>query len=65
MPQCQFLFSVVFGFRKVVQKIFSEWDRTKPKFLICPSKDGVRSAAEGEPQGGHKILGRGQPWARA
>ena len=27
MPQCQFLFSSVFGFRKVVQEIFSELDR--------------------------------------
>ena len=28
MPQCQFLFSAVFGFRKVTQEIFSELDET-------------------------------------
>ena len=28
MPQCQFLFSAVFGFRKVTQEIFSELDKT-------------------------------------
>ena len=34
MPQCQFLFSAVFGFRKVVLEIFSELDETKAKFPI-------------------------------
>ena len=34
MPQCQFLFSVVFGFRKVVLEIFSELDETKAKVPI-------------------------------
>ena len=34
MPQCQFLFSAVFGFRKFVQEIFSERDRTRAKVPI-------------------------------
>jgi hypothetical protein len=29
MPQCQFLFSAVFGFRNPTQEIFSELDETK------------------------------------
>jgi hypothetical protein len=29
MPQCQFLFSAVFYFRKIVLQIFSELDETK------------------------------------
>jgi hypothetical protein len=29
MPQCQFLFSVVFYFRKVGLQIFSKFDETK------------------------------------
>ena len=29
MPQCQFLFAVVFGFRNPIQEIFSELDGTK------------------------------------
>ena len=34
MPQCQFLFSAVFGFRKVTQEIFSELDMTKANVPI-------------------------------
>ena len=34
MPQCQFLFSAVFGFRKAVLKIFLELDETKAKVPI-------------------------------
>ena len=34
MPQCQFLFSAVFGFRKVTQQIFSELDVTKANVPI-------------------------------
>ena len=34
MPQCQFLFSAVFGFRKVPQEIFSELDVTKANVPI-------------------------------
>ena len=34
MPQCQFLFSVVFGFRKVTHEIFSELNETKAEVPI-------------------------------
>ena len=34
MPQCQFLFSAVFGFRKAVLEIFSESDETKSQMPI-------------------------------
>ena len=34
MPQCQFLFSAVFGFRKVVQEIFLELDEIKCELPI-------------------------------
>ena len=34
MPQCQFLFSDVFGFRKATQEIFLELDVTKVKLPI-------------------------------
>ena len=34
MPKCQFLFSAVFGFRKVTQEIFSELDVTKANVPI-------------------------------
>ena len=34
MPRCQFLFSAVFGFRKVAQEIFSELDVTKANVPI-------------------------------
>ena len=33
MPQCQFLFSTVFYFRKVTQEIFLELDATKANIL--------------------------------
>ena len=53
MPQCQFLFSAVFGFRKVTQEIFSELDVTKvnvPNFTVPKrktedeSKKGAKAA---------------------
>ena len=34
MSQCQFLFSAIFGFRKVTQEIFSELDETKANVPI-------------------------------
>ena len=55
MPQCQFLFSAVFGFRKVTQEIFSELDNSKtevpiftvPKQLTWrESKTGYRAATQ-------------------
>ena len=36
MPQCQFLFSAVFGFRKAVLQISSESDETNCKVPIFP-----------------------------
>jgi hypothetical protein len=42
MPQCQFLFSAVLYFTKVVHKIFSELDETKPKFLFFETKTESR-----------------------
>ena len=36
MPKSQLLFSAVFGFRKVVQEIFSKLDETKAQGLIFP-----------------------------
>ena len=49
MPQCQFLFSAVFGSRKAVRAIFSEFDETKAKPPIF-SRD-TRSQ-KGKPGGG-------------
>ena len=53
MPQCQFLFSVVFGFRKVAQEIFSELDETNcevPNFTRRRrSPKGRRRGATGWP----------------
>ena len=49
MPQCQFLFSAVFGSRKAVRAIFSEFDETKAKPPIFPRD--TRSQ-KGKPGGG-------------
>ena len=49
MPQCQFLFSAVFGSRKAVRTIFSEFDETKAKPPIFPRD--TRSQ-KGKPGGG-------------
>ena len=53
MPQCQFLFSAVFGFRKVTQEIFSELDVTKAEssyFYRAEAEDQIR--VEDGSQGG-------------
>ena len=47
MPQCQFLFSAVFGSRKAVRAIFSEFDETKAKPPIF-SDPKTESKAETE-----------------
>ena len=57
MPERQFLFSVVFGFRKVVLKIFLELDETKAEVPIFPSRTK-------SPEGTRRGLGR-QPHHRA
>ena len=65
MPQCQFLFSAVFGSRKAVRAIFSEFDETKAKPPIFPRD--TRSQ-KGKPGGGPRppnhLLGRLGPQAR-
>ena len=65
MPQCQFLFSAVFGSRKAVRAIFSEFDETKAKPPIFPRD--TRSQ-KGKPGGGPRppnhLLVRLGPQAR-
>ena len=56
MPQCQFLFSTVFGFRKVVLEIFSELAETKAQCPIFLSR--TRSPEEkrrGAPRRPHHV----------
>ena len=63
MPQCQSMFSVVFGFRKFIQEMFSELDETKAKpsiFLThTRSPKGSRRNAAGRP---HQGQARATPW---
>ena len=47
MPQCEFLFSAVLGFRKVTKEIFSELDETKAEVPIF-SDTSTESKAETE-----------------
>ena len=47
MPKCQYLFSAVFGFRKVVLEIFSKLDETKAQGPIFPDMS-TESKAETE-----------------
>jgi hypothetical protein len=51
MPQWQFLFSAVFGLRKAVRVIFSEFDETKTQHLIFP---GRPQNTEGESEAGQR-----------
>ena len=65
MPQCQFLFSAVFGSRKVVLRIFSELHETKGQVPIFPTrsrspKDRRRAATRWPP---HPLARQG-PQAR-
>ena len=65
MPQCQFLFSAVFGFRQVVLEIFSELDETKIQGPIFLSR--TRSPKErrrGAPRRPHHVVARVPPLAR-
>ena len=65
MPQCQFLFSAVFGFRKVVLEIFSELDETKaqPPILLSRTRSPKerRRGAVGRP---HQVVARSHPLPR-
>src|SRR3954467_4175160 len=56
MPQCQFMFSTVFRFRKVAQEIFSELDDSKTEVPIftVPKQLTWR-----EPKWGHRVATRG------
>ena len=65
MPQCQFLFSAVYGFRKAVLEIFSELDETKSQGPIFLSR--TRSPKErrrGAPRRPHHVVARVPPLAR-
>ena len=63
MPERQFLFSIVFCFKKVVLEIFSEFDATKAKVPILPrstrSPEGGQSGPVGWPH--HRAV---PPWPR-
>ena len=65
MPQCQFLFSAVFGFRKVAQEIFSELDETNCEVPIFTrrrrSPKESRRRATGQP---HQAQPRPDPGPR-
>ena len=66
MPQCQFLFSAVFGFRKVTQEIFSELDVTKANVpIFTVPKRRTEDETKTGSQGGHTMPRRGLPLARA
>ena len=58
MPKCQFLFSVVFGFRNPSKEIFSELDEINAQYLIFPrSFQNTREAPEGSPGGPTRVGG--------
>ena len=65
MPQCQFLFSAVFGFRKATQEIFSEL--TKETILRSFTPEDSRSPKEsrrGATGWPHPHWARPTPWPR-
>ena len=64
MPQCQFLFSAVFGFRKVTQEIFFGCDKNQSSYFYRAEKE-VREGDKVEHQGGHTMPRRGLALARA
>ena len=63
MPQCQFLFSAVFDFRKVTQEIFLELDVTKANVPIFTVP---KQRTEDETKKGSRVatptLGVAYPW---
>src|SRR5215203_4166673 len=61
MPQCQFLFSVVFGSRKAVRAIFSELDEINAKDLIFPGRLQNTEGESEESQGATTHVGRAAP----
>ena len=62
MPQCQFMFSAVFGFRKAVMQISSESDETNCQ---VPIFSDTFQKSEGEPGGGQTTPRRGWALCRA
>ena len=63
MPQCQFLFSAVFGFRKVTQEIFSELDETKAKVpIFTVPKQKSEEESKTDTRVGTPALGAARPW---
>ena len=65
MPQCKFMFSAVFGFRKIVLQISSDLDETKCHVPIFPApsrspKERRRGATRWPP---HRLV-RWAPWPR-
>ena len=58
MPQCQFLFSAVLGFKKVTQEIFSELDETKAEVPIFTRR---RRSPKGSRRGATRGLGAASP----
>jgi hypothetical protein len=66
MPQCQFLFSVVFCVsEKLYRKYSQNWKKQKLKFLITWHEDGVQRRVGGGPRGSHTWWWRGPPLGRA
>ena len=64
MPKCQFLFSAVFGSRKAVRAIFSEFDETKTKYLIFPGRfQNTEGESEAANRGPTPYGGAGGPLA--
>ena len=61
MPKCQFLFSVVFGFRNPSKEIFLELDEINAQHLIIPrSFQNTGEAPEGSPVGSTRVGGAAQ-----
>ena len=58
MPQCQFLFSAVFGSRKAVRAIFSELDEINAKHPIFPGSIQNTEEESEESQGATRRVGR-------
>ncbi len=58
MPQCQFLFSAVFGSRKAVRAIFSELDEINAKHPIFPGSIQNTEGESEESQGATTRVGR-------
>jgi hypothetical protein len=65
MPQCQFLFSAVFGFRKAVLRIFSELHQTKGHVPIFPAPSrSPKERRRRAPRWPNHTPARWAPWPR-